>query len=184
MTIKTRKKAQGGFTLIELMIVVAIIGILAAVAIPAFLNYIKKGKSSEVQENIQAIYKGSKTYFEAEHNPPGAMAPVSRVFPTDGNPGITPAAKCCTTNKCAPDATLWHGAGNETWEALNFSIERAHYYQYQYVTDGTTGFSALAYGDLDCDNTTSTFYMVGVVNAAYGDSVASSGNITEIRPTE
>jgi type IV pilus assembly protein PilA len=55
------KKVQQGFTLIELMIVVAIIGILAAVAIPAYSNYTKKAKFSEV---IQAS-QGAKTAVEA-----------------------------------------------------------------------------------------------------------------------
>ena len=49
------KNVQKGFTLIELMIVVAIIGILAAVAIPAYSNYTKKAKFTEVTQATQAI---------------------------------------------------------------------------------------------------------------------------------
>lgn len=49
------KQTQKGFTLIELMIVVAIIGILAAVAIPAYSNYTKKAKFTEVTQATQAI---------------------------------------------------------------------------------------------------------------------------------
>jgi len=58
-------KGQKGFTLIELMIVVAIIGILAAIAIPNFLTYQMKSRQSEAKTNLQAI-KTSEVAFQAE----------------------------------------------------------------------------------------------------------------------
>ena len=55
-----------GFTLIELMIVVAIIAFLAMIAIPNFLRYVAKAKRSEVYLNLGAIYTAQKAYW-AEH---------------------------------------------------------------------------------------------------------------------
>ncbi|HJK93147.1 MAG TPA: prepilin-type N-terminal cleavage/methylation domain-containing protein [Polyangiaceae bacterium LLY-WYZ-15_(1-7)] len=57
------RKNKEGFTLIELMIVVAIIGILAAIAIPAFINYIKRSKTSEAPDNLKALFTGASALY-------------------------------------------------------------------------------------------------------------------------
>ena len=58
-----RSKARKGFTLIELMIVVAIIGILAAIAIPNFLRFQLKSKTSEGKVNLAAIRTAEESYL-------------------------------------------------------------------------------------------------------------------------
>jgi len=65
--INKRLKKKTGFTLIELMIVVAIIGILAAIAIPNFLRFQAKAKQSEARVILAGIYTAETAYF-AEQN--------------------------------------------------------------------------------------------------------------------
>jgi type IV pilus assembly protein PilA len=113
-----------GFTLIELMIVVAILGILAAVAIPAFLKYIKRSKTSEATMNLRKLFDSSATYFANDWaNESGDM--LSHQFPTTNGP--TPAA--IAQNKVTTAEATW--AASSTWVALNFAVTDPHYYQYQ-----------------------------------------------------
>ena len=65
-------RSQRGFTLIELMIVVAIVGVLAAIAIPAYVDYVKRARMSEVINIFDAISTGANEYYSAVSYYPSA----------------------------------------------------------------------------------------------------------------
>jgi len=86
-----RMNNQKGFTLIELMIVVAIIGILAAVAIPNFLRYQAKSKQSEARVMLSGLYTSQIAFF-AEQNGYGTWTMAAGVVTDTHLIGFAPAS--------------------------------------------------------------------------------------------
>lgn len=123
---------KGGFTLIELMIVVAIIGILAAIAIPNFLRFQLKAKSSEGKTNLAAIRTAEQSYYSEFGSFVSANA-----SPADPGDNI----KISFVNV---------DGLNQGFDRLGWSPEGLVYFNYGVAVSGS-GYTATAGADIDAD---------------------------------
>jgi prepilin-type N-terminal cleavage/methylation domain-containing protein len=172
----SRRRHSLGFTLIELMIVVAILAILAVVAVPAFVKYMRRAKTTEAIDELDKIYKGAALYYSL---PFVTLAGVKLECQFPSNQAVTPVeANCCSTSgsaadangddRCDSDPDVW---STNVWSALSFQINDEHYFVYSFDSSGSlasANFTATASADLDCDGTFSTFQRMG-----YGDTQAT-----------
>jgi len=109
-----RKNGQKGFTLIELMIVIAIIGILAAIAIPQFVAYRQKGYDTQAKGELKSLYTACQAYFADAPTVTACSEPmVSAQFQKSPEVTFTGIAAAGQTMS---GVTASHSAGTKTYQ--------------------------------------------------------------------
>ncbi len=172
-----------GFTLVELMIVVAIVGVLAVLAIYGVRKYIANSKTTEARNSLGEIKNDSASAFERETGgttvlAAGSSTTLLRALCPGG--AKVPSAGVPASSKYQSAKGDW--ADNAGWQCLKFSLEQPQYFQYEFLSGGgTTSYIASAYGDLNGDTILSTFAVSGNVQAG---ALNTSPTIQETNPEE
>jgi len=179
---KMLQNKKAGFTLIELMIVVAILGILAAIAIPAFVTYVRRAKSAEATDQVKKLFDAASTYYDKQFMDGGGMEAnglehCTVVGGTDGKVDADIGDQKSTGN--------YTGVTFNANRGLGFNVEYG-YYGYRVVagpslcsnSTSTALYTMRAVGDLDADNINSTFDLAVGSNAENELYHARGFNIT------
>ncbi|MDX2053760.1 MAG: type II secretion system protein [Polyangiaceae bacterium] len=187
-----RLRNKRGFTLVELMIVVAIIGVLAALAIYGVTRYLASAKTAEARNNVGRLAKDGAAVYNGETMAGtvlaagGTAAPSHRMCPA-ALKSVPDTKTKIAKMKYQSDPAEWEDGADATtklpygWKCLKFAMDSPQYFMYNYTTPSATSFLATAQGDLDGDGNLSTFSMEGVIT---GDTMKLAPGIKEENPDE
>ncbi|WP_437987607.1 type II secretion system protein [Sorangium sp. So ce117] len=193
-----------GFTLIELMIVVAIISVLAALAVVGVRTYIATAKTAEAKQVVGAITRSAATQYERDRA-------ISQILPATGVSAANTHILCDSAApvplnfadvrgtkyqpSAAPGVDFMSGSPLAGWQCLGFATISPIFFQYSYqvgggyvsqgldgapIPSGTEAFEAGARGDLDGDGVACTVVRTGEVRN--GELVTSTMIFTDNDP--
>lgn len=131
-------RSKQGFTLVELMIVVALVGVLSAIAIPSFINYQARSRRTEAYANLASIARAQKSFQATKGTFHDSTLPWPDPAPYGG---------------LGTSTMTWDAASDNAFGALGWSPEGKVFYSYHVNTalncSCTLCFTATAYGDVD-----------------------------------
>jgi len=190
---RIERRGAAGFTLIELMIVVAIVGILAVLAIYGVRDYIANTKTAEATNALGLISQDAITAYEREGMAGTVLSQtasslVARRFCAASSTSVPSSAAAIQGKKYQSSLADWmvDSATGAGFVCLKFQMDAPQYYMYSYAITGTGApgdtYTATAQGDLNADGILSLYSITGSVTTSR--TIAVAPNLTVVRPLD
>ncbi len=145
-----RSRTRTGLTLVETALIVSLVGVLLAIAVPTFVRTVQTSKVAEASSMLETLYRESAVYYATERTPP-AVSMIAKAeaatppSPANHTPATTPAHVFCLPDPAGPapakpspkavslDFQADTTPGVATWRALGFTTEEPIRFSYSYL---------------------------------------------------